>query len=306
QTEVPEGLKNPKIVSSGSDHTCAIDDDGVKCWGVNYSGGTNVPSALKNPKIVSSGGSHTCAIYDEGVKCWGSNEYGQTEVPEGLKNPKIVSSGRDHTCAIDDEGVKCWGYNPNGQTDVPEFLHCPWYTFADILSQFTMGDKFQFLTHVHDIIEVTLDASAPVKSPEHQILALLMSRYVTEFPTDYFKNKIVPIWQRDLDRLVERTGIKSAKDVPVTPQTLQIAVKLLNSAFIAVKPMLGSSEQHEVEDITLAINETLAGAMTHESAKALVAKIKSHDKLLKAITDSDAVHMTSVVVEDVTAWITEQ
>ena len=70
--------------------------------------------------------------------------------------------------------------------------------------------------------------------------------------------------------------------------------------------MLGSSEQHEVEDITLAINETLAGAMTYESAKALVAKIKSHDKLLKAIADSDAVHMTSVVVEDVTAWITEQ
>jgi hypothetical protein len=217
----------------------------------------------------------------------------------------MVSSGDTHTCAIADDGVKCWGWIDFAQTDVPESLlgSVGWRTFGDVLSQFTMGDKFKFLTHVHDTIEVNLDASAPVKSHEHQILALLMSPYVKEFPTDYFKTKIVPIWQRNLDSLARRTGVKSAKDVPATPETLQIAVKLLNSAFIAVRPMLGTGEQHEVEDITLAINETLAGEVTNETAKTLVAKIKSHEKLLKAISDSGAVHMTSVVVEDVTAWI---
>ncbi len=74
---------------------------------------------LKNPIAVSSGGRHTCAIDDEGVKCWGLNDYSQTNVPSGLKNPKAVSSGDAHTCGIDDEGVKCWGWNDYGQTNVP-------------------------------------------------------------------------------------------------------------------------------------------------------------------------------------------
>jgi len=36
-------LKKSKMVSSGRIHTCAIDDDGIKCWGNNEEGQTNVP-----------------------------------------------------------------------------------------------------------------------------------------------------------------------------------------------------------------------------------------------------------------------
>jgi hypothetical protein len=303
---VPKDLKKPSIVSSGALHTCVNDDHGITCWGDNHFGQNDVPQGLKNPKMVSSGYYHTCAIDDEGVKCWGDNRYGQTTVPRGLKNPRMVSSGSGHTCAIDDEGIKCWG--DNGNARVPEPLHCSfsWRSFADALSQFAMGDKFNFLTHVHETIEIKLGTSANVESPEYQILTLLISHYVKKFPTDYFRTTIAPIWQRDLNKLAKETGVKNAEGISISPKTLSIAVKLLNSAFIAVKPMLGSGEQHDVEDITLAINETLAGAITHESAKTLVAKIKSHDKLLKAIADSDAVHMTSVVVEDAMAWITGQ
>ena len=70
-------------VSAGEQHTCALDDNGVTCWGYNGMGQTDVP-ALSNPTQVSLGGSHTCALDDNGVTCWGSNNYGQTDVPTSL------------------------------------------------------------------------------------------------------------------------------------------------------------------------------------------------------------------------------
>jgi hypothetical protein len=115
QLNVPP-LRNPKMVSAGGLHTCAIDDNGVKCWGWNIADQTVPP--LRNPKMVSAGGVHTCAIDDNGVRCWGNNYHGQLNVPP-LKNPKSVRAGDFHTCAIDDNGVRCWGSNDQGQTNVP-------------------------------------------------------------------------------------------------------------------------------------------------------------------------------------------
>lgn len=116
QTNVPQ-LKNPKLISAGNFHTCALDDNGVKCWGYQAHGATYVPQ-LKNPKLVSSGDNHTCALDDDGVKCWGQNNNRRTNVPP-LKNPKLVSVGGYHNCALDDNGVKCWGRNDYGETNVP-------------------------------------------------------------------------------------------------------------------------------------------------------------------------------------------
>ncbi|MEZ5495042.1 MAG: thrombospondin type 3 repeat-containing protein [Pseudomonadales bacterium] len=104
-------------LSLGAFHTCALDDNGVHCWGYNTSGQATVP-ALVNPVAVSAGGEHTCALDDNGVHCWGLNSAGQTTVP-ALTNPVQVSAGRDHTCALDDTGVHCWGLNSSGQTTVP-------------------------------------------------------------------------------------------------------------------------------------------------------------------------------------------
>ena len=104
-------------ISAGANHTCALDDAGVHCWGNDFSGETTVP-ALSNPTAVSAGGFHTCALDDNGVVCWGSNSYGQTTVP-ALTNPSAVSAGIAHTCALDATDVHCWGDNSQGQTTVP-------------------------------------------------------------------------------------------------------------------------------------------------------------------------------------------
>jgi hypothetical protein len=58
--------------------------------------------------MVSAGADHTCAIDDNGLICWGDNEFGQTDIPP-LENPFQVSAGDDFTCAIDDSGLICFG-----------------------------------------------------------------------------------------------------------------------------------------------------------------------------------------------------
>ncbi|MGE0174618.1 MAG: hypothetical protein AB7T49_17620 [Oligoflexales bacterium] len=75
-------------MSPGYDHTCLLDDSGVKCWGYSNNGQTNAP-LLKNPKLIEAGGGigyvHTCALDDTGVVCWGDNTYGEIDVPQVLK-----------------------------------------------------------------------------------------------------------------------------------------------------------------------------------------------------------------------------
>lgn len=71
---------------------------------------------------LAAGLAHTCAIDDNGVTCWGHNGSGQSTVPAGLTNPTVLAAGENHTCAIDDNGVTCWGHNGSGQSTVPEDL----------------------------------------------------------------------------------------------------------------------------------------------------------------------------------------
>jgi hypothetical protein len=119
-----DGLQDYQV-AAGSQHTCALDDSGLRCWGKNYNGQTNVPTNLINAVAVSTGGYHTCAIDDNGLHCWGSNEDGQTDLPTDLVNPVAVAAGSNHTCTVDEGGgvqepyIYCWGKNSNGESNVP-------------------------------------------------------------------------------------------------------------------------------------------------------------------------------------------
>ena len=66
-----------------------------------------VPPLVK-PIQVAAGGWHACALDAEGVKCWGSNSFGESDVPP-LNQPKRIASGARYSCAFDLDGVKCWG-----------------------------------------------------------------------------------------------------------------------------------------------------------------------------------------------------
>jgi len=129
-----------ETISSGTDHTCAIMNNGsVSCWGRGYNGliGNGQTSDRNIPTLTSSlgtgrtavaiatGSAHTCAILDNGsVTCWGYGGNGQ--LGNGNTDDKLVptltsslgigrsaisiSAYQAHTCVILDNGsVACWG-----------------------------------------------------------------------------------------------------------------------------------------------------------------------------------------------------
>ena len=98
--EIASG-RNPQGVDyalgTGNKFSCALDSNGVTCWGGNQYGQRAAP-ALSNPTELSVGFEHACAIDDSGVICWGRGHKGQTTVP-ALENPTSVAAGKLHTCA---------------------------------------------------------------------------------------------------------------------------------------------------------------------------------------------------------------
>jgi alpha-tubulin suppressor-like RCC1 family protein len=131
----------------GRQHTCALVDGAVSCWGRNDLGQLgdgsgaqqNTPVAVALPPeagpitAITAGTHHTCGIDDnDALWCWGSNDNGQlmlepdkggndvytlVPVPIDLGEGVLeVTSGQTHTCAVTDAArILCWGTNTAGQ-----------------------------------------------------------------------------------------------------------------------------------------------------------------------------------------------
>lgn len=122
-------------VAIGNEHTCAVVDGKLFCWGSNAHGqlGTGkVGSDIMTPTIasavsggvtaVAAGWGTTCVILapNGALQCWGRNDQGQvgsgseekmvlqpvTVIPSGVK---AVAIGGQHACAVVDGGLQCWG-----------------------------------------------------------------------------------------------------------------------------------------------------------------------------------------------------
>ena len=96
-------------------------------------------------KAIDSGGEHTCALANGSVECWGYNRYGQlgngstgqSPIPvrvQGMGSDNAdISAGYMHTCALSNGHAYCWGDNTYGQLgdnstterDTPVQLHLP-------------------------------------------------------------------------------------------------------------------------------------------------------------------------------------
>jgi hypothetical protein len=133
-----ENGRNPNLadyqVSAGEFHTCAIDDDGVKCWSkidpptqfsINSDVGQIDVPPLENPFLLSAGSNRSCAVDDTGVVCWGRNTDSGNNAPS-LLSPRELAVATDgaSVCAIDDSGLVCWGDgNTYGQITPPDITN---------------------------------------------------------------------------------------------------------------------------------------------------------------------------------------
>ena len=102
-----------RAISSGTDHVCALREDGTAvCWGDNQDGRASPPSETFT--AISACSDHTCALRQDGTPvCWGQPDpkvdYGQVAPPEG-EGFLAISSGTCHTCALSQNGtLVCWG-----------------------------------------------------------------------------------------------------------------------------------------------------------------------------------------------------
>lgn len=80
----PTDFSNPIDIAVGKAHACAIDDSGVRCWGIDRLGRLDVPLVLVNPQKLVLHGDSSCVIDDYGLQCWlGYSQY-DTAVPGNL------------------------------------------------------------------------------------------------------------------------------------------------------------------------------------------------------------------------------
>ena len=139
----PAAATDPKTISVGASHSCAVHQDGtISCWGSNGYGelGNGVTSDhadsaepvkvldIADAATVVTSGRHACALRSGGnISCWGNNENGQlaSEQPdysampiqiEDITDATIVTVGALHSCALHQDGtISCWGSNEYGQ-----------------------------------------------------------------------------------------------------------------------------------------------------------------------------------------------
>ncbi len=117
-------------VTAGYEHSCALSDAQVWCWGTNAYGqrGTGSTAAAGMTQVDASGAYHTCTLDTAGTAwCWGMGTSGQlgagtTSSPTPVRVAGApgafsrIDTGYMSTCALDAERVWCWGNNASGQS----------------------------------------------------------------------------------------------------------------------------------------------------------------------------------------------
>ena len=133
-------------VAVGGNHSCAVVNGGVKCWGLGYYGALgngvldsydryptpqDVVDLTGNATAVTAGIDFTCAIVDGAAKCWGRNQYGQLGNGTGTNSARPVqvagltgdvtalSAFRTQVCAVQAGEVLCWG---SGFSSTPQVV----------------------------------------------------------------------------------------------------------------------------------------------------------------------------------------
>ena len=107
-------------ITAGDNHTCALKNGNLRCWGDNNSGRLAFPS-LTRATQVSAGAAHNCALDNESnAACWGDNSSGQLALPQTSNVRQVIAGGMSSCVLTTGYQSQCAGDNssnklpPNG------------------------------------------------------------------------------------------------------------------------------------------------------------------------------------------------
>jgi alpha-tubulin suppressor-like RCC1 family protein len=131
------GLEQVESISVGGNHTCALTQGQVYCWGLNdmsqlgresdeRDGTPQVVAGLQNVASIAAGDDFTCVLQADGaVSCWGDDADGElgNAAGDSTAEPQSVAisgatalSAGGHVCALSSsKQARCWGPNFYGQ-----------------------------------------------------------------------------------------------------------------------------------------------------------------------------------------------
>ena len=111
-------IEAPTLLASSGFGTCIWHAEGLSCWGETTQ--SSVIPELIAPTGLYGGDNYFCA-WDQGeIKCWGSGSQALGDAPTALSEVISFAGGKEHACVVDVKEVVCWGDNELGQLDVPE------------------------------------------------------------------------------------------------------------------------------------------------------------------------------------------
>ena len=122
QIDVPRDLLNPRHLVLGSFISCAMTDEGERCWG--YGSGTGRGSMSPGRKMevglnwkeMVYVGTSRCYVYENsGFHC----ESQESSRPSRLGHPRSLSARYNHACLIADDGVHCWRFDDSEEPSIP-------------------------------------------------------------------------------------------------------------------------------------------------------------------------------------------
>ncbi len=128
-------------VALGFEHSCAIMDGTIKCWGSNASGAIGNGSSgnpelilddpLLDPTVlvstIAAGTSYTCAVLEGSAYCTGNNTFGQLgngtkenrrtfgQVSGFSTNVTHIAAAETHSCGVQNGAAYCWGSGSLGK-----------------------------------------------------------------------------------------------------------------------------------------------------------------------------------------------
>lgn len=124
-------------LAAGAEHTCAIRNGALFCWGRNNSGQLGDGTLEDRPSPVqvgeeadwtqiSAGTLHTCGIRGSALYCWGYNAWGQLgDTTTATRREPVqilpdagwssLCAGDAHSCGLRSGNLYCWGSNSDGQ-----------------------------------------------------------------------------------------------------------------------------------------------------------------------------------------------